>query len=138
MVSKPLYHHAASSAPHEFDGRKLILSVAVDEGVLLSRCRLLTFASYAVLSASDAGQALELFGSWRPQLAVVNYELSNVKGDVVAEAIKSHTPRTPVIMVVPSIQAVGQCVRNVDRFLFSADGADKLLRTIRHLLEFSG
>lgn len=135
MVPKPIYHHAASSAIDEFQGRKIILSVAADSPLLYNRYQLISSAGYAVLSASDAAQALEMFGSWHPNLALLDYNLPGVTGDVIADAIKAHTPRTPVIMVVSDLEIVGRCSRSVDRFLFSNDSPEKLLRTISGIFE---
>jgi len=54
---------------------------------------------------------------------------------VVAEAIKAHSPRTPIVMVIKDIEMVGRCTLNVDRFLFQNDGPQTLLRTLNDLLE---
>jgi len=135
MALKPIYNHASSSQLHELEGRRLILSLAADQGVLYSRFRLLSSAEHAVLSASDAAQALELFGCWRPHLVLLDYVLSKINGDVVAEAIEAHSPRTPIVMVIKDIEMVGRCTLNVDRFLFQNDGPQKLLRTLNDLLE---
>jgi DNA-binding response OmpR family regulator len=135
MALKPVYHHAASSASHEIEGRKLILSIAGDSGVLYSRYQLMISAGYAVLSASDAAQGLDLFACWRPHLVLLDFELPHIKGDVVAEAIKAHTPRAPIIMVIKDLEVVGRCSPYVDHFLFKNDGPEKLLRTVSDLLK---
>lgn len=134
MGSKPIYHHATSSPLEKYDGRKLVLSVAEDPGVLYTRYQLLDAEGFAVISASDAAQALDLFSAWAPDLVVLNYELNQVTGDVVAEAMKQHTPRVPIIMVVKSVELVGLCSRHADAFIAANDSPNKLLRLVHKLL----
>lgn len=131
MGSKPIYHQATSSPLGTYEGRKLVLSVAEESGVLYTRYQLLEAEGFAVISASDAAQALDLFSAWAPDLVVLNYELNHVTGDVVAEAMKKHMPHVPIIMVVKSVELVGRCSRHADAFVATNDSPNKLLRLIQ-------
>ena len=134
MGSKPIYHDAASSPLGSFEGRKLILSVSEDPSLLYSRYQLFIAEGYAVLSASDAAQALDLFGSWAPDLVVLNYDLPYVGAEVVADAMKKHTRTTPIVMVLHEVELVGKCFHLADEFVLVSDTPAKLVRVVHELL----
>ncbi|MFZ1135021.1 MAG: response regulator, partial [Candidatus Korobacteraceae bacterium] len=98
MQSEPLSKRPRISSASR-DGRKLILSVDDDIGVLFSRFRLLEDAGYAVISASDSAEALELFGTNPVDLVLLDYNMPMMTGDVVARAMKNYNPTVPVILV---------------------------------------
>jgi len=134
MGSKPIYHPAASSPLESFGGRKLILNVTDDLSHLYTRYQFFSASGYAVLSASDAAQALDLFGSWAPDLVVLNYDLPQVGGEVLADAMKKHTRTTPIVMVLPDVESVGRCFHLADDFVLVSDTPAKLVRVVRKLL----
>jgi CheY-like chemotaxis protein len=94
---------------------------------------LLAGAGYAVLSACDGVQALDIFGSEKVDLVLVDYALPGMNGGIVAEGMKAHMPQVPVVMVsgggVPD-QYLSIC----DGHVRKTDGPELLLRTIRELL----
>ncbi len=120
-----------SSASH--DGRKLILSVDDDMGVLFSRYRLLEDAGYAVISASDGAEALQSFGNNPVDLVLLDYNMAGMPGDVVAQAMKGYKPGVPVIMV-SGTEVPERALAEVSLYVRKAEGPEPLLQAIRELL----
>ncbi|MGA9566838.1 MAG: response regulator [Candidatus Korobacteraceae bacterium] len=120
-----------SSASH--DGRKLILSVDDDMGVLFSRYRLLEDAGYAVISASDGAEALQSFGNNPVDLVLLDYNMAGMPGDVVAQAMKDYKPGVPVIMV-SGTEVPERALAEVSLYVRKAEGPEPLLQAIRELL----
>ncbi len=123
-----------SSASH--DGRKLILSVDDDMGVLFARFRVLEDAGYAVLSASDGSQALQLFGSNPVDLVLMDYSMPEMYGDLVAQAMKEYKPGVPIILV-SGAEVPEHALAEVDHQIRKAEGPEPLLRAIRDSLASS-
>ena len=120
-----------SSSSH--DGRKLILSVDDDMGVRFSRSRLLDEAGYAVISASDGAEALQLFGTNPIDLVLLDYSMPGVPADVVAQAMKDYRPGVPVILV-SGAEVPERALSEVNRYIRKAEGPESLLRAIQELL----
>lgn len=114
------------------DGRKLILSVDDNMTVLFARFRLLEREGYAVLSASDGVQALQIFGNNPVDLVLLDYSMPGMNGDVVARAMDDQ--RSVPKILVSGAEVPAQALADVDCHIGKADGPEPLLRAIRELL----
>ena len=132
MISEPTYNPSMSSPASAQDGRKLILSVDDQLGVLYTRYKLLSAAGYAVLSATDGVQALQVFGSNKVDLVLLDFMLQGMDGGLVADAMKAHSPNVPILMV-SGVEVPEDCLAKVNGFIRKADGPDSLLKSIREL-----
>ena len=132
MISEPTYNTSMSSPASAQDGRKLILSVDDQLGVLYTRYKLLSAAGYAVLSATDGVQALQVFGSNKVDLVLLDFMLQGMDGGLVADAMKAHSPNVPILMV-SGVEVPEDCLAKVNGFIRKADGPDSLLKSIREL-----
>ena len=132
MQSEPLPKRPRISSASR-DGRKLILSVDDDTGVLFARYRLLEDAGYAVVSASDGAEALELFGVNPVDLVLLDYNMPMMAGDVVAQAMKNYKPNVPVILV-SGADVPKPALAEVNLHIRKAEGAEPLLQAIQELL----
>jgi CheY-like chemotaxis protein len=133
MSSEPMYNKQLSSPVATQNGRKLILSVDDQLGVLYSRYKLLAAEGYAVLSATDGVQALQIFGSNPVDLVVLDFMLQGMDGGLVADAMKAHTPDIPILMV-SGVEVPEDCLSKVNGFVRKGDGPDSLLKSIRELM----
>jgi len=132
MSSGPMYNKSMSSPASSQDGRKLVLSVDDQLGVLYSRYKLLSAAGYAVLSATDGVQALQIFGSNQVDLVLLDFMLQGMDGGLVADAMKAHRPTVPILMV-SGVEVPEDCLSKVNGFVRKAEGPDSLLKSIREL-----
>jgi CheY-like chemotaxis protein len=115
------------------DGHKLILSVDDDLTVLYTRYKLLSAAGYAVLSASDAVQALQLFGEHKIDLVLLDYALPEMDGGMLADAMKTHRPDIPILMV-SGVEIPESVLAIVNGSVRKGDGAEQLMQSIEGVL----
>lgn len=127
-----MYNKSLSSPASAQEGRLLILSVDDELGVLHTRYRLLSAAGYAVLSATDGVQALQIFGSNPVDIVLLDYALQGMDGGLVAEALKIHSPHVPIIMV-SGIEVPKDCLAKVNKFVRKGEGPELLLQSIQEL-----
>src|SRR5215471_2361020 len=133
MISDEFYVARCSSPQLAWEDRKLILSVDDELNVLYTRYKLLMAEGYAVLSAYDGAQALGLFGQEKIDLVLLDYALPQMDGELVAEAMKSHSPGVPII-IVSGAEVPDSCLAKCNGYVRKGDGPEALLRTIRELL----
>jgi CheY-like chemotaxis protein len=133
---EPLYHKDSSSPSDGRDGRKLILSVDDDLAVLYTRFKLLAAAGYGVLSASDAAQALQIFADYQVDLVLMDYALPEMDGGLLAEAMKTHRPDIPIIMI-SGVEVPEKVLALVNDFVTKGAGAQALISSIQQVLTAS-
>jgi len=114
-------------------GRKLILSVDDELSVLYSRYKLLSSAGYAVLSATDGVQALQIFGSNAIDLVLLDFLLEGMDGGSVADGMRAYKPEVPILMV-SGVTVPSECLAKVNGFVCKSDGAEALLKSISGLM----
>jgi two-component system KDP operon response regulator KdpE/two-component system response regulator VicR len=134
MISEPIFNKSLSSTRGERNGRKLILSVDDSLSVLYTRYRVLSALGYAVLSATDGAQALEIFGSNPIDLVLLDFVLVGIDGGLVAEAMKTHNPSVPILMVSGE-EVPQECLHKVDGFVRKGEGPEPLLQAIRRIIQ---
>jgi CheY-like chemotaxis protein len=132
MSSEPIYNKQTSSPGAAQNGRKLVLSVDDQLGVLYTRYKVLSAEGYAVLSATDGVQALQIFGSNPVDLVLLDFALQGMDGGLVADAMKAHSPDIPIVMV-SGVEVPEECLKKVNGFVRKGDGPDSLLKSIREL-----
>jgi CheY-like chemotaxis protein len=119
------------------DGRKLVLSVDDNLTILYTRYKVLSAAGYAVLSASDAAQALQMFAEHPIDLVLLDYVLPEMDGGMVADAMKTHRPDIPILMV-SGVEVPEKVVAMVNGCVRKGDGAEQLISTIEKVLKNNG
>jgi CheY-like chemotaxis protein len=81
MSAPPNVHVSVDSVEDsKMTGRKLILSVDDEPGILRSRKLILEAAGYDVLNASSGAQALGIFSTVLVDLVVLDYAMPGVNG----------------------------------------------------------
>jgi CheY-like chemotaxis protein len=132
MNSQRLHGEFASPNPSK-NGTRLILSVDDEPGILVSRQLILEGEGYTVLSAADGEQALRMFAEQPVDLVLLDYVMPGMDGGVVAEAIKNHNPRVPIV-IISACPVDQQSLGCVDCFIRKGDGPALLLEKIKQLL----
>ena len=101
--------------------------------VITARLRLL---GYEVLTATNGPEAVALFDQQkRLDLAVVDYYMPGMSGDLVAMEIKSKRPEVPVIIFSGLFTLSEMVVAFVDGFVSTSDDPDALLDKIAEVLK---
>ena len=99
--------------------------------VLPARLELL---GYEVLTANNGASALEIFKKRRVDLAVVDYYMPGMGGDIVTLEMKRIRPDVPVIIFSGTFTMRELVIAFVDAFISTADGTDALIHRIAELL----
>lgn len=99
--------------------------------VMTTRLRLL---GYHVLSAGNGEQALATFANNDIDLAIVDYYMPGMTGDMVAIEMKNRKPLVPVIIFSGVFTLSEMVIALVDGFVSTADDPESLLEKISEIL----
>jgi|SRR6185312_6629096 len=99
--------------------------------VIVARLKLL---GYEVLAAANGTEALKLFSAHQVDLAVVDYYMPGMSGDLVAMEMKSLRPSVPVIIFSGAFTLSEMVIAFVDGFVSTSDEADALINKIGEVL----
>jgi DNA-binding NtrC family response regulator len=94
----------------------------------------LALAGYDVLSASNGTSALEIFKKSHVDMAVVDYYMEDMGGDVVAVEMKRAKSDVPIIIFSGSFTLSEMVIALVDGFVYTGEDPEKLLDKIAQLL----
>ena len=100
--------------------------------VMNARLRLL---GYKVLTASNGVDALKLFTENYVDLAVVDYYMPGMSGDLVALEMKTIRPNVPVIIFSGVFTLAEMVIAYVDGFVSTSDDPDALVKKISEILK---
>jgi len=99
--------------------------------VLPARLELL---GHQVLTANNGFDALEIFKDRRFDLAIVDYYMPGMGGDILALEMKKARSDVPIIMFSGSFRLPEMVIALVEGFVSTADGAEMLINRIAELL----
>lgn len=99
--------------------------------VVSARLRML---GYQVLSASNGEDALKIFSNSHIDLAVVDYYMPGMNGDLVTLAMKHQKPEVPVIIFSGTFTLCEMVLALVDGFVSTSDEPEALLNKISEVL----
>ncbi|MCL4113905.1 UNVERIFIED_CONTAM: hypothetical protein GTU68_024089 [Idotea baltica] len=99
--------------------------------------RALQFEGYAVLAASDGGEALEFLGANEPDAIVLDVMMPGIDGHTVCRRIRDKGLRTPVLMLTARHEIADRVAgldAGADDYLVKPYALDELLARLRALL----
>ena len=99
--------------------------------VLPARLELL---GYEVLTANNGASGLEIFKERRVDLAIVDYYMPGMGGDIVTLEMKRIRPDVPVIIFSGTFTMRELVIAFADAFISTADGTDALIHRIAEVL----
>jgi len=106
-----------------------------EAGTLYVRRILLERAGYSVRTATNAGEALTIFGSSKIDVVVSDHLLPGVMGTEMARQMKLAKPDVPILLL-SGVVDLPDGPKHTDRFLGKSEGPSKLLQTIAELLRY--
>jgi len=113
--------------------KKKLLLVDDDLSQLAMRKVVLELLGYAVLTAADARQGMQLFETEAPDAVVLDYEMPTVNGGVLAGRIRRANGAIPIVMLSGSTSVPSSALTDVDTFLAKAI-APSLLKAVIEFL----
>ena len=94
----------------------------------------LELMGYRVLTARNGVEALEIFSRKRISLAVVDYYMQGMGGDMVAVEMKKLRPDVPVIIFSGVFTLSEMVIALVDGFVFTGEEPEKLVNKIKEFV----
>jgi CheY-like chemotaxis protein len=116
-----------------YPGRKTILCIDDDDGMLGYQKALLERRGYKVLTAASARQGLRIAAACAIAAVIVDYHMPEMNGHEVATEIKRLTPQVPIIMLSSDEEIPQHALKAVDAFVSKNDAPSRLLPVITRI-----
>jgi len=113
-----------------YPGRKTILCIDDDDGMLGYQKALLERRGYKVLTAASARQGLRIAAVCAITAVIVDYHMPEMNGHEVATEIKRLTPQVPIVMLSSDEEIPEHALNGVDAFVSKNDAPSRLLPVI--------
>ena len=113
-----------------YPGRKTILCIDDDDGMLGYQRALLERRGYKVLTAASARQGLKIAAACAIAAVIVDYHMPEMNGHEVATEIKRLTPQVPIIMLSSDEEIPEHALKMVDAFVSKNEAPSRLLPVI--------
>lgn len=116
-------------------GFALVTLLYVDDNSqrLQAMCARLELLGYEVLTATNGAEALKIFTKRRIALAVVDYYMQGMGGDVVSLEMKRFRPDVPIIIFSGVFTLPEMVIALVDGFVFTGDDPDRLIDKVKQM-----
>ena len=115
--------------PAQASAPPTILCVDDESGALLIRRTILERSGYMVLTATNAEDALKMFGSIHVDLVVSDHLLPGATGTEMARQMKLVKPGVPILLLSGLVDAPAG-TEYTDRYIDKGQGPEKLLEAI--------
>ena len=89
---------------------------------------------YVVLTASSGREGLEGFASNAIDAVILDYQMLDMNGEMVAAEMKKMNPRVPILMLSGCVSLPESALRLVDEFIAKGNPAEFLLLAVQQLL----
>ena len=89
---------------------------------------------YKVLSASSAREGLEVFASNAIDAVILDYQMPEMNGELVAAEMRRTKPRVPILMLSGWVSLPESALQLVDEFVAKGEPVEFLLLAIQQLL----
>ncbi len=118
--------------------RKLLLCVDDRAATLEVRKMLLEREGYDVLTAADGPSGLELFASREVDLVLLDYNMPEENGAVVARKMRALRPEVPVIMLSAYFEPPAEAAGFINAYVAKGQNPRVLLDQISKLIQSKG
>jgi CheY-like chemotaxis protein len=95
---------------------------------------LLREKGYGLVTATDGREGLRLLRSHPVDAVVLEYQLGQLDGTVVADEIRRVRPGVPIVMVADLVEIQDEAFRSVDTLVDRSEGAHFLWAALHFML----
>lgn len=113
-----------------------ILCIDDEELGLSVRKLILESEGFEVSTASDGRSGLELFSTLEFDLVLLDHSMPGMNGGEIAREIRKLRPATPILLLSAYVTLPDDHVKMVDAYVTKGESTEKLLATIRRLIEY--
>jgi len=114
--------------------QKTILCVD-DNQSSLNICKIvLTDFGYEVITAGSGREALEIFAANAIDAVILDYQMPEMNGELVAAEMRRTKPQVPILMLSGWVSLPESALQAVDEFIAKGDPVEFLLLAIQQVL----
>ena len=115
--------------------RQKTLLCVDDNQSSLKICKIiLENSGYKVLTASSGREGLEVFASNAIDAVILDYQMPEMNGELVAAEMKRTNPRIPILMLSGWVSLPESALQVVDEFVTKGDPVEFLLLAVQQVL----
>jgi CheY-like chemotaxis protein len=114
--------------------QKTLLCVDDNQSSLKICKMILEDFGYKVLTSSSAREGLEVFASNAIDAVILDYQMPEMNGDLVAAEMKRTNPRIPILMLSGWVSPPESALQLVDEFVAKGDPVEFLLLAVQQVL----
>jgi two-component system, OmpR family, alkaline phosphatase synthesis response regulator PhoP len=115
--------------------RQKTLLCVDDNQSCLNICKIiLEDFGYTVLTASSSRGGLKIFASKAIDAVILDYQMPEMNGELVAAEIRKTNPRVPILMLSGCLSLPESALQLVDEFIAKGDPVEFLLLAVQQLL----
>ena len=114
--------------------RKTLLCIDDNQSCLNIHKIILEGLGYVVLTASSGREGLEVFASNAIDAVILDYQMPDMNGEMVAAEMKKMNPPVPILMLSGCVSLPERALRLVDEFIPKGNPAEFLLLAVQQLL----
>ena len=89
---------------------------------------------YKILTCSSAREGLEVFASNAIDAVILDYQMPEMNGELVAAEMKRTNPRIPILMLSGWVSPPESALQLVDEFVAKGDPVEFLLLAVQQVL----
>jgi CheY-like chemotaxis protein len=116
-----------------YSGRKTILCIDDDDGILDYERALLERRGFSVVTAASARQGIQIAAACALAAVIVDYHMPEMNGHEVATEIRRLRPHTPIVMVSSDEEIAEYALKVVDAFVSKNEAPSRLLPVIARI-----
>ena len=114
--------------------QKTLLCVDDNQSSLKIWKIILEDSGYKVLTASSGREGLEVFASNAIDAVILDYQMPEMNGELVAAEMKRTNPEIPILMLSGWASLPESALRLVDEFVAKGDRVEFMLLTVQQVL----
>ncbi len=92
---------------------------------------------YKVITASSGREGLEVFASLAIDAVILDYQMPEMNGELVAAEIRRTNPRIPILMLSGWVSLPESALQLVDEFVAKGDPVEFMLLAVQQVLSRS-
>ncbi len=118
--------------------RQKTLLCVDDNQSSLKMCKIiLEDFGYKVITASSGREGLEVFASSAIDAVILDYQMPEMNGELVAAEMKRTNPRIPILMLSGWVSLPDSALQLVDEFVAKGDPVEFMLLAVQQVLSRS-
>src|SRR5882724_1492363 len=114
--------------------QRILLCVDDNQSILKICKKILEDFGYQVLTASSGREGLEVFASNAIDAVILDYEMPEMNGELVASEMKRTNPEIPILMLSGWVSPPESALQRVDEFVAKGDPVEFMLLAVQQVL----